>query len=463
MPSALSFAVKALLISAASARADGTACWTPAKSSEDVWGRCKYTTDTLPCVDCGERGICLLGKCFCAPGASPTLGGRCEGRRAPTHAHAKCKPLKGTLYPTNSSALFDADRCLVNDAYGAAVIPAKRWHAAQEAEARLWKKGGDAVSNAGVGDRAAEHVAKFEDYRKLPVQLGHVAEVGAGPWTQTLFALRARPDVQVTSLTVIDPGIPGYLASGHSSYANGTMHVHGERSVPVRLLPVGAEQVPKSYRGSFDTVVMINCVEHTFNAFATLFSAYALLRPGGHFVFHERSVKLNSGAQLYHPVRLTQRFFDDFLDSHYIRTRFALHTHIHSATCTLQAQTLCGERDVLHRHEAGWACAPARPRPQRAEEAEGHRRNLEHGCDRRPAAEAGVGARAQHLVQARPRQGRGVVSSDFSDVCESTVPPLLLVSSLYRPLPVLYTRPCGGLKRNELAVGRLAISNKFDK
>ena len=63
----------------------------------------------------------------------------------------------------------------------------------------------------------------------------------------------------------------------------------GERSVPVKLLPVGAEQVPKLYRGTFDTVVMINCVEHTFNAFATLFSAYALLR-GGHFVFHERSV-----------------------------------------------------------------------------------------------------------------------------------------------------------------------------
>ena len=33
------------------------------------------------------------------------------------------------------------------------------------------------------------------------------------------------------------------------------------------LLHLGAEQVPKSYRGTFDTVVMINCVEHTFNAF----------------------------------------------------------------------------------------------------------------------------------------------------------------------------------------------------
>ena len=31
----------------------------------------------------------------------------------------------------------------------------------------------------------------------LPRDLGKVAEVGAGPWTQTYFALRARPDARL--------------------------------------------------------------------------------------------------------------------------------------------------------------------------------------------------------------------------------------------------------------------------
>ena len=39
----------------------------------------------------------------------------------------------------------------------------------------------------------------------------------------------------------------------------------------------------------------------------------------GTFVFQERSVKLASGAQLYHPVRLNKRFFDWWLDTLYVR------------------------------------------------------------------------------------------------------------------------------------------------
>jgi len=149
-----------------------------------------------------------------------------------------------------------------------------------------------------------------------------VAEIGAGPWTQTLFLLGAQPDVSIRSLTVIDPGIPGYLAGGRSSYQNGTILPRG-RTKPVRVLTLamGAEQVPSKYDEHFDTVVMINCVEHTFNAFATLFSAYRLLKPGGLFVFHERSVRLsvNYPWQIYHPVRLSKNFLKWFEDTLYQR------------------------------------------------------------------------------------------------------------------------------------------------
>ena len=281
-------------------------CWAPTEHAESVWGHCEYIVPSLSCPGgCGRNGICFFGRCMCAPGSSNVNNGTCGAR-----AFLRCKPLGHALYPVKGSARFDADRCLVNSEYGAAVIPTKRWRQAQDAEARLWATGRDGKSNAQSGDRAAEHVGYFNNYRSLPSSLGDVAEIGAGPWTQTYFALKSRPDVHINSLTVIDPGIPGYLAAGISSYGNGTMLPRGWRGrpIPVRALPMGAEQVPQSYTGSFDTVVMINCVEHTFNAFATLYSAHRILRPGGLFIFHERSVHLSSGAQLYHPVRLNTRF-----------------------------------------------------------------------------------------------------------------------------------------------------------
>ena len=50
------------------------------------------------------------------------------------------------------------------------------------------------------------------------------------------------PPTRQSSLTVIDPGIPGYLAAGKSTYQNGSMAT-GDGHKPVHLLPVGAEQV----------------------------------------------------------------------------------------------------------------------------------------------------------------------------------------------------------------------------
>ena len=124
--------------------------------------------------------------------------------------------------------------------------------------------------------------------------------------------LHARLDVQAASISLIDPGIPGYLASGKATFASGEL-----RGVPVRLLPMGAEMVPACYARAFDTVAMLNVIEHTFNAFATLHTAHRLLKPGGLFVFHERIVRQDAHSQIYHPVRLSQPFFDAFLAEHY--------------------------------------------------------------------------------------------------------------------------------------------------
>ena len=63
---------------------------------------------------------------------------------------------------------------------------------------------------------------------------------------------------------------------------------------------------------------MINVIEHTFNAFATLHTAHRLLKRGGIFIFQERCIALNGARpQIYHPIRLTKSFFDTFLAGQY--------------------------------------------------------------------------------------------------------------------------------------------------
>ena len=120
------------------------------------------------------------------------------------------------------------------------MIPKARWEKAQEAGALLWKK--SRKSDAQSGDRALGHVQFFGRYAALPAgNLGRLVELGSGQWTQTHFMLNARPDINATSITLVDPGINGYLRSGNALYKNGFLN-----GVPVDLHSIGAEEVPYS-------------------------------------------------------------------------------------------------------------------------------------------------------------------------------------------------------------------------
>ncbi|KAL1510127.1 hypothetical protein AB1Y20_006459 [Prymnesium parvum] len=266
-------------------------CFSKTDAARAVWRSCFY--ECPPVSSCSEHGICFFGRCFCEPGFD---GSTCD-RRARSVVHCNYSDI-------------NADYCLQHPDYGVAIVPETRWKVAQQAEARLW-----ATSKSNKrGDRAAMHVKQFGGYRVLPPgSLGHVAELGCGPWTQTFFLLKARPDITAERVTLVDPGIHEYVANGMASYRSGFL-----RGVPVELLPVGAEQVPHSYDARFDVVVMINVIEHTFNAFATLHSAYRLLKERGLFIYQERVVELGAAPQVYHPVRLKRVFHDWWLEKNYV-------------------------------------------------------------------------------------------------------------------------------------------------
>ena len=282
-----------------------TACYSLQKDPYlTVWGRCVYEADAATgrgsgnaTTVCSGHGVSFFGKCFCAPHFD---GERC-GELARAHEHAAC-----AVRPAAD------DSCLRHPAYGSAVVPARRWLQAQAAEQRAYRDRHIPRHRAAPTPRRPTPTAdRF--FAAIPAgSLGRVFELGAGPLTQTWEILHVRPDVTASAAVLEDPGIRGYVANNLTRYFSGPL-----ARVPVTLLPLGAEEVPVEYFGSADTVVMINTIEHAFNGFALLHTAYRLLKPGGLFIFKERIVKMDVGPREFpsmetHPIRLRAELWEWF-------------------------------------------------------------------------------------------------------------------------------------------------------
>ena len=165
--------------------------------------------------NCNERGENLLGRCFCVPGYT---GARCEV--------ATAKP-----QCTNKD-----DRCFYAEGAGIFVISPPRWRKAQwatgraqikfhcafvhpthclisftQAEGQLWTQNWNV--NARTGDRVDDHMRDFNFYRDVGApgtNLGNFIEVGAGPWTQSLWMIQQRK-FQVENYVIMEPGASSYM------------------------------------------------------------------------------------------------------------------------------------------------------------------------------------------------------------------------------------------------------------
>jgi SAM-dependent methyltransferase len=271
--------------------------------STTVWGKCVYAqamgaaatpTDHV----CSSRGVSFFGRCFCAPHFD---GDDCKMVRKAEQAG--CTSL-------NTSHIDDG--CLRHPTYGSAIIPAKRWRRAQAGEQRAFvvKHVPQHLARASSDSGVKKELPPHRLTQAIPAgSLGRLMELGAGPLSQTYDILERRPDLSVREVIFEDPGIRGYLRNNITRYTTGRL-----ATIPVTLLPVGAEEVPPSYFGTVDTVVMINTIEHAFNAFALLHTAYQLLRHGGLFVFEERIIKRDArwtGMET-HPIRLRPVVYEHF-------------------------------------------------------------------------------------------------------------------------------------------------------
>jgi SAM-dependent methyltransferase len=183
--------------------------------------------------------------------------------------------------PSSFDAASDYCRFYTAEA-GIVSISRERWKQAQSVESSVWN------GNGGGDDRNEQHAGWFNEYKSVNgSSLGRVLEVGSGPFTQTktiLSKIISRGDlVNVESITLADPLMLFYHSHVPSCpYKDGSL-----MGYPTQFIASGGEDL--LLRSDYDTVVMMNVLEHCRDGLRVLENLHLAVKAGGGvLIFSER-------------------------------------------------------------------------------------------------------------------------------------------------------------------------------
>jgi SAM-dependent methyltransferase len=250
---------------------------------------------TIAC-GCGEHGSCLIDRCFCDPGSAGRFCNR-------------------TLAPRNAKCRFDPNQDICWNLPGVGrfrVASRERQQQAFSCETKFWE-------TTAIPKRNQDQLLVFEHFRSLPSDLGDVLEIGAGPYTKVKLILESR-HLSLSSVTLVDPLMEEYRSNPRiqTRYGSGSLEVNGYDSIPTKLMSkVGEDAVVPS---SYDTVILVNTLEHCFNAVQVLTNVHSALKPGGILIFAESFAREMDLLQSdpCHPIQLQQSFFMDYLNTFFL-------------------------------------------------------------------------------------------------------------------------------------------------
>lgn len=276
---------------------------------------------------CGLHGTCFLGTCWCEPHWKSGPSGQCS--IAPENKQLLC----------SEKPPFD-DTCMeYAQGWGRLqVSSAARYRQAQNCELGFWQR-------TKVPMRNAIQAHMFRRFETLPRHLGHVLELGAGPYTKLRLILEEGEQPRtVDTITLLDPLAFTYMTDpkvlvsypGSRFCLNQTAGFAGG-CIPTLIGTFGAEIVLQA--AAYDTIIMVNTIEHCQNALVIFENIRRSLKPGGHLVLAEEfspdsstyKKQTNTSANLgnaltqrqvrpaktniCHPLRITARFYDMFLNA----------------------------------------------------------------------------------------------------------------------------------------------------
>lgn len=162
-----------------------------------------------------------------------------------------------------------------NHDLGVIKVPLDRWRKAQGYEARGWLHCWTDQND----DRSDEHAKIFNNYIDLKQDLGHVCEVGCGPFTQLRRIIQGRT---ATKITLLDPLLNSYRKLANCSYKKG-----GFNGLPTMLKNAMAETLTDF--AVFDTIICINVLEHVMDATCVMDNLKRSIKAGGVIIFGEKS------------------------------------------------------------------------------------------------------------------------------------------------------------------------------
>lgn len=256
---------------------------------------------------------CFIGACFCADGSGGESCERGQARVRTCDAFARDAYKPGASDITRFSAL---DQCAFYEpAYGIIRVDEKRWREAQQWEAAMWAE----APAAQTTDRNDHHAAQFDRYAALPASLGHVVELGCGPYTQLQTILQLRSEGVVKSITLVDPLAAHYMARTKGCTYRDSRLI----SRPARVVTQAAEDFLMPNGMLADVLIMTFVLQSVRSVPAVLQSAFNALRPGGWLVFADRvfdarwdSTRAGGDAfwDVGHPCSIKQTVLDHFLE-----------------------------------------------------------------------------------------------------------------------------------------------------
>lgn len=206
-------------------------------------------------------------------------------------------------------------------------VDRERWKDAQDWEAGYWKGADRWMARYGKslawgflarlglkpkyrGDDWNEWwAARFDNYQFLPENIPAAIELGCGPFTNIRLIHATR---RIDRLVLSDPLLPTYYDFRNTFVRD----MYQRKACEFDTSPI--EECPYE-SDSFDLVVMINVLDHVFDAEAGVRNARRIVKPGGHLVIGQDltseddyeldRVRDNVG----HPIKLGHEWMDEQL------------------------------------------------------------------------------------------------------------------------------------------------------
>lgn len=257
--------------------------------------------------DCERHGSRAFGICFCHPGYT---GNGCCNKLPPVEGWMaeNCTNLKQDVTYRKDMEYKISVRCFTHPVSGIIRVPTFMWKHAQLAEGHTWEN-----LQTEPGDRFLEHIEGFQGYRGVPKNLGNLVEIGAGPFTQTLYMVKSRRRLNIDHVTLVEP-----MAERYMKHVTGCTYSDGKLlNFSTTIVAKSGEEFLRSEH--FDTVISMNVIEHVQDALVFLQNIYDSIKDGGVLIWHERyylkpeAADCTLGTYILHPIRITKYVVEAFL------------------------------------------------------------------------------------------------------------------------------------------------------